>query len=429
MIKRIIFGFGANAFGQAVSIIIQLFSFPLFLLHWDASTYGTWLMLSAIPSYLCMADAGMVQVAGNKMTMAMGRSDIEDANRIFQSAQLFMMIVCGSLAVLLLPLILWIPLPGFVSTDERVALAALVSAVLLAFFGGLSEAVFKATGRYPIGTLLGESVRLGEWAGCILGLLLFGNFAGVAICGLLARACGTGFCIFLAQWGANGLLWGTGRASKSEILKTIRPAVSFMAFPLANALSFQGVTLLVGALTGPAAVAVLNGYRTIARIAVQLTGMFSHALWPEFARLFGQGGAAAVQSLYRRSALLGAITALSLSLLLYFVSPALLQVWTHGRIEFVPSLMQWMLAYAAIGGIWHVPRTLLLSTNQHIGLAGWSLAAGGLSVSLAWAFGVLWHLNGVVAAMLVSEGFIAMVCGTLAHRLCFPTLGVKGCLS
>ena len=32
---------------------------------------------------------------------------------------------------------------------------------------------------------------------------------------------------------------------------TIRPAVSFMAFPLANALSFSGVTLLVGALLGP----------------------------------------------------------------------------------------------------------------------------------------------------------------------------------
>lgn len=69
------------------------------------------------------------------------------------------------------------------------------------------------------------------------------------------------------------------------------------------------------------------------------------------------------------------------------VSPWLLQIWTHGRIEFVPRLMLWMLAYAAISGIWHVPRVLLMSTNQHVGLAGWSLAAGGLAVLLAWLFG------------------------------------------
>ena len=96
--------------------------------------------------------------------------------------------------------------------------------------------------------------------------------------------------------------------------------------------------------------------------------------------------------------------------MLYFVSPWLLQVWTHGRIEFVPSLMIWMLAYAAISGLWHVPRTLLLSTNQHIGLAGWSLAAGGLSVALAFVFGREWQVEGVAAAMLASECFIAGVC-------------------
>ena len=86
----------------------------------------------------------------------------------------------------------------------------------------------------------------------------------------------------------------------------IRPAVSFLAFPLANAFSFQGVTLVVGTLFGTATVALFTSYRTIARIAVQLTGMFSHALWPEFGRLFGHGGAPAVEKLFRHSALLGA---------------------------------------------------------------------------------------------------------------------------
>src|SRR5450631_358750 len=416
MLRRIISGFGSNLFGQLVTIAIQILSLPVFLYYWDMSTYGTWLVLSALPAFLSMADAGMVQAAGNKMTMTLGRGEVAEANRIFQSAQMVMVVDCGTLGILLTPIALFGPLPDFIKPDERVALIALLYVILVGLFGGLADAVFKATGRYAVGTMLGHSVRLAAWGGTILGLILFRSFAGVAVCGLVARVAGTGVSIWLAQRGGHGLLWGTKLAQKREVVTMIRPAVSFLAFPLANALSFQGVTLVVGALSGPATVTLFTSYRTIARVAVQLTSMFSLALWPEFGQLFGSGGPRAIEKLYRHSALLGAIQALGLSVVLFLVSPWLLRVWTHGRIEFVPSIMLWMLAYASISGIWHVPRVLLLSTNQHIGLAGWSLAAGALSVLLAWVFGREWQIEGVAAAMLVSECFIAFVCVYLAHR-------------
>jgi|SRR5664279_426301 len=429
MLRRIISGFGSNLFGQLVTILIQILSLPIFLYYWDMSTYGSWLVLSALPSFLSMADVGMVQAAGNKMTMAMGRGEVAEANRIFQSAQMVMVLVCGALGILLTPLALLGPLPDFIRPDERVALLALLCVILVTLFGGLADSVFKATGRYAQGTLLMHSVRLAEWAGNIVGLILFRSFAGVAICGLVARIAGTGLSIWFAQRGGHGLLWGTKLAQKREIMTMIRPAVSFLAFPLANALSFQGVTLVVGALSGPATVTLFTSYRTIARVAVQLTSMFSLALWPEFGQLFGNGGPRAIEKLYRHSALLGAVQALGLSVVLLLISPWLLQIWTHGRIEFVPRLMLWMLAYAAISGIWYVPRVLLMSTNQHVGLAGWSLAAGGLAVLLAWLFGQAWQVEGVAAAMLVSEIFIALVCGYLVHRLLFAVPGVKSSLT
>jgi len=171
----------------------------------------------------------------------------------------------------------------------------------------------------------------------------------------------------------------------------IHPAVSFLAFPLANVLSFQGVTLVAEALFGTATVALFTSYPTIARVAVQSTDIFSHALWPEFAQLFGQGRA--------------------------------------GEVEFVQSLIAWMLAYAAIRGIWHVPRVLLMSTNKHIGLAGWSLAAAGLPLLLAWIFGREWRIEGVPAAMLIPECFIALVCVYLTHGLFLPKSRIRSYLS
>ncbi len=414
MKRRIIAGMGANSFGMVISIVIQLASLPLFLHYWDTSTYGVWLMLSAIPAYLSMADVGMVTAAGNKMTMAMGKGDLPEANRVFQSAQLFMAIVCGPIALLVVPLELWAPFPGLETMDQRVALSAMSLGILAALIGGLSDTVFKSTQRYAGGTMIANYVRLAEWLGTMLGLMLVGSFAAVALSGFAMRLIGTVTAMVLASKGNHGLRWGMQAADAAEIRAMVKPAVSFMAFPLANALSFQGVTLLVGALFGPVAVALFNTYRTIARVAVQVTAIFSHALWPEFSRLFGQGSFAALDRLYRRTSLLGAAQSLLLSLVIYFMSPLLLRIWTHGAIEFVSSLMLLMLLYAAVAGAWHIPRVLLMATNQHVNLAYWSLATGVLTVLLAWLMGSTLHLDGAVAAMLMSELFIAIVCAWLA---------------
>jgi hypothetical protein len=93
----------------------------------------------------------------------------------------------------------------------------------------------------------------------------------------------------------------------------------------------------------------------------------------------------------------------------------MLKVWTHGAINFDSSLMLLMLLYAAVAGVWHVPRVFLMATNQHVGLAFWILAAGGLSILLAWMLSVILQLNGAVLAMLLSELFIAIACTWLAY--------------
>lgn len=417
---------GANSFGLAITIIIQLVSLPIFLHYWDTSTYGVWLMLSAIPAYLAMADVGMVTAAGNKMTMSIGKGDLLETIKIFQSAQLFMGLVCGSIALLVVPLILWMPFLGMEKLDRRVTLIALMIGVLLSLFGGLAEAVFKSTQRYAAGTMLGNCVRFGEWLGQMISVVIGGGFVVVALSGLAVRLIGSIIGMVLATRGDHGLRWGIGAANRDEIRIMLKPALLFMAFPLANALSFQGLTLLVGTLFGPIAVALFNTYRTIARIAVQVTAIFSHALWPEFSRLFGQGSTEVIEKLFRRASLLGVAQALFLSLALYFVSPWLLEIWTHGAIQFIPSLMSLMLLYAVVSGIWHIPRVLLMATNQHSILAYWSLVSGALSVGLAWLLGRFFHLNGVVVAMLVSEIFIAINCTWLAYRAIKNSVNKKG---
>ncbi|RJP72637.1 MAG: hypothetical protein C4535_00215 [Comamonadaceae bacterium] len=425
MYQRIVAGMGANSIGMAITIGIQLASLPIFLLTWDTSTYGAWLLLSALPAYLAMADVGMVTAAGNRMTMAMGAGDVAMANRVFQSAQMFMLLVCCALALLALPLVLWFPWPAAGTADQRFALMALTAGVLVAFAGGLSEQVFKATHRYALGTLLGNLTRLAEWAGWMLGLVVFGTFSAVAVGGLILRVVGTLLTMAVASDGAHGMRWGLRCATRETVRQMIRPATAFMAFPLANALSFQGVTLLVGAMLGPVAVAVFSTYRTLARTAVQVTAMFSHSLWPEFSRLFGKRSIFELQQLARRSAWLSAAQVLLLSGALFAVAPWILRTWTHGQIPFDAAVFGILMAYATASGLWHVPRVLLMATNRHGGLAVWAVVTGALCVALTALLGQRMGLEGVGVAMLASELLIATVCIGLALRATAEPVGSR----
>lgn len=406
---------GAGAFGQAVVIVIQIFSLPLFLKQWDTATYGTWLLLSAMPSYLAMTDLGMVATAGNRMTMALGHGDKVEANRLFHSAFMFVLVMTGGAVLLSVPVALFAPFDSLQSADQRMAICLLILGVLVAQFGGLSDAIFRATGRFAQALMLGNVLRLLEWGGMMAGLYMAGTFTAVALGGLLVRVACTAVLVWVSAKGSHGLTWHWRQASMAEIKSLFKPALSFMVFPLSSALSLQGITLLVGHFFGPAVVAIFNSYRTIARVAVQATSILSNAVWGEFCFLFGKGGTEAVRPIYRRSLMLGAAGSVALSLILYFAAPLLLDVWSHGQIPFQAWPMLILLGYAAIAGTWHVPRVLLLSTNQHIGLAQWSLVGAVVAMGAAYLMQGPMGIEGVCLAMLASELLMAVVCLKLAH--------------
>jgi O-antigen/teichoic acid export membrane protein len=414
IIKRVIAGVGANTYEQLANIFIQLVSLPIFLSHWDVKTYGTWLVITAIPSYLSMADVGMVTVAGNRMTMLAGAGDMAGANRVFQSAQMFILLACLTIAALVIPAALCLPVAMLASLDMRLALAALLAGVLLSLGAGLSGAAFRSTNRYALGISVTVTARLLEWLGGIAGLLLGGTFAAVAGGMLLVRVITLLWQSRLCTRNGCGLTWGLHHAHWAEVRAMLKPSLAFMTFPIANAITFQGFTLLTAHLLGPAAVAVFNTYRTVARVAVQVTSTLSHALWPEFARMFGSGEHRDLRHLLLRSSLLGALGAIALSLMLYFCAPLLLHIWTKGQIAFYPGPMSAFLLYAAIAGIWHIPRVILMATNQHGRLGIAALVISVLALLCAQVLGSSQQIMGLVMAMIVGELLSMAVCFWLA---------------
>ncbi len=416
-LKRVIAGMGANAYGQVVTIITQLASLPLFLNRWSVATYGVWLMLSAIPSYISMADAGMVTAAGNRMTMLMETQNNTDANRVFQSAQLFVISSCLVVAIFALPLIAFLPIESLSSLDTRLALLLLVAGVLVTLASSLAGAAFRATHRYAVGTSLDVTARLLEWLGGLAGLFLSGSFFAVALGMIIMRIASALVTAYISTNGSSNLTWGFRESSGEEVRSLIKPSLGFMAFPIGNALTFQGFTLATAYLLGPAAVAVFNIYRTIARIAVQAISILSHALWPEFSRLYGAQDTKKLRFIFYRSAFLGTLASILLSITIYIIGPALLKYWTHSKIDFLPLLMALILIYSLLSGSLHTPRTLLMATSNHSKLGVIYLIISTISLLAALPLGSFMELPGMALAMVFGEFLMISVCLFMALQV------------
>lgn len=419
--RRLVNGVGANGYGQIVSIATQLLSVPIFLAHWDISTYGKWLILTAIPSYFAMSDIGIVTVAKNKMTMLIGVGKNRLANVVFQSAQRFIFSVCGVLAALVLILILS-PLPFLESRDYRIALGVLILSVLVGQMSGLAEAVYTATSRYAIGTFLSANARLGEWIGFMIGLFVFNSFAGVAVCGFLGKLLVVIFSMINSTYGRKDLSWGTTFARWSLVRALLRPALSFMTFTVSNALSFQGLTIIAGAALGPAAVVIFNTYRTFSRLAVQVTATIGHAMWPEFSKLFGAKGPQGIRLMYKRAAIGTLIGSWVLSLLLFILGPFILSVWTHDIVPFEPMTLLLFLVYAGIAGSVHTPRILLMATNNHIALGPISLIVSLITVVTGWLLANGLGVDGMAAAMILGEAVFLFICLYFVRSFFMPSV-------
>lgn len=415
--RRIASGAGAYGYAQAVSIGTQLVSLPLFLHHWDMATYGTWLALTALPFYLSLADAGISTASSNQMIGLITQGQKARAAEVFQSAVAFLSSVSLLILLIVGATLLLLPATALEVPQWKAVLMLLSISVVLGLFCSLAEVIYKATGGYAAGTYLVTTGRLVEWAGGLTGLVLTQSFIGVAGSALLARLGYTLLCLWLSQRRTDFLRWGVRRASLADIKQAAAPGALFLSLSLTNALSLQGFTLLVAATLGPAATAVFNTYRTVARIVVQVTNALSNPLWPELTALKGQRDDGAFWKLYRRANRLGLLIAAAGALLVYGVSPWLLDLWTHGQIPFTATSMALFLGYAAVCSATQVPRVVLMSINRHAGLAAQSLLAAVVSLVVAWLVWGSAGMAGVVGAMLLGEALVWLTATRAVRRL------------
>ncbi len=336
--RRLLLGFASNWIAKLANTVIQLIQVPVFFHFWATTVYGDWLIVNAVPSYLAFSNIGFGNVASNEMTMLASAGDREGALRVFQSCWWLIAIICAVTALLLAPVLYFMPVARFLpihaisQSDAKWIIFYLGISVLLGQFEQLMGAAYTCVARYPYGSFLKSMIALAAFAAMIAPVMLGYGPRTTALVFAVANAVGTVTLGLFVRRDIPWIRFGWYHARFSEIRRLAGPAFAFMGFPIGNAFNLQGTLLAVGYALGPVDVAVFASARTVSRVALQMVQMVNNTFWPELSLAYGARDEALIRTLHRRACQMALILACLVVLAMFGFGPWFLTHWTGGHV-------------------------------------------------------------------------------------------------
>jgi O-antigen/teichoic acid export membrane protein len=407
--RRFAQGLGANAFGQMVTVIVQIVSVPIFIRFWGVEKYGEWLILTSIVLYFTLSDVGFGSAAANEMTMRVSQGDRNAAVSVFQSVWLLIDILILIILLLILTTIWFLPLASWLNLTHISGLEAIGIITLLAMEAligqhiGIALAGFQCEGNYGAGILFFNIVRLLAFGSVSVAVCLGASPLIAAFILFCVFGVGTLGMLFDLRRRSPWLTFGFRYANLTDIKRLTLPALTIMGFPVGQAIVQQGMTIVIGATLGSAAVTLFSVLRTLSRTAWQMLNIVTNAIRPELSIALGTGDLRLARTLHRRSCQ----TAFWLTLLvvagLFFTGGWIFRTWTGHQMEFDPTLFHLMLLVIIANSLWNTSQAVPISINRHQPVAIRYLLSTLCALLLAILLIPIWGLHGVALSQLLID--------------------------
>jgi O-antigen/teichoic acid export membrane protein len=288
-------------------------------------------------------------------------------------------------------------------SEARIVLLALFGQVAVSSQFAVLDAGFRAGGRYPLGVALRQFGRVLEF-GALLAVVLVGGGPGAAAVAFLAgSAAGFGLSWLVLRRSVTWLTFRPARPRAQVIRSLLAPGLAFLAFPLSNTLSVQGLTIVVGSVLGAAAVVVFATTRTLTRLVTQVMMSINLSIWPELSRSIGGGHLDHARMIQRRAVQLSVFVSVSAAVVLVAIGPAIVRVWTHGLVNPPPALLAVLILVVVANSFWFTLTTSIVATNRHGGMAVVYLTSTTVAALLAIPFASAFGLVGAALALLAID--------------------------
>ena len=411
----------SGSLSKISTIGIRLLQVPILLSALGAEEYGRWLIISSLPSWLVLANLGFGSVAGNEISMAIGAGDNNGAVKVYSTTIALISIlafICSILVIIIAPIIPWANIMSILPYRQGEIVYSIVLLSLSIFISFLAEAFgvrFRAAHKNHVGVLL-SSIR--PWVE-LLFLMIFMKFNKGFQFISLSIFLSTIFYLLLIWWFSRKLIrelsFSIQNVDKTIIKNIFKKGVAFQAFPLGNAMLFQGNLLVIQSFLGPIAVAAFATARTLVRSINQIFELINQVIWPELSHLIGAKKYEKASQIHRLGVISAIVVSFTLVIILSLIGVPIYTLWTGKEISLSQNLLVLFLIPIPFNALWFTSSVVHAATNQHESLAKRYLLGSIISVICCYFFSKFFGLGGAAVSTIVLD--ILLIPFVLKHSL------------
>ena len=413
---RMLKGVGSSAFAQFILVLQHILLVPFFIEAWGADGYGRWLALTAFISYLSLLDLGGQAYIANLLAMKYAEKKWNDFSRVLsEGVSLFLFTGIGVLILFAgcLWLFSYFPAPALERTLESWEVWVLIllgfQLLFLQIPSGVYSSVYRATGLYARGTLIGNLVK---GFGIVISLILLlakvppAVFAfGVLIVGLLT--------VFALVKDSRRVIpicreLSIERSHFKLGFKHLKGSLYFWLLALAQAVKNQGILLIAAYFLSPAMVALMTTHRTLSNLSGYIGILFQGPAFPELSFFWAEKRAEDL----KKASFLSVRVVLFLSgasaIFVWLLAPQIYREWTQGELEISSSLLGILLIQAAMAGGWRTTCWGMMAVNRHRRIAFALLANAIATILMAYWLAPEWGVEGIAMAGLIADLFFGL---------------------
>lgn len=371
--SRLISGSAASWARIAVTMIAQVALVPLYLSHWNVSTYGIWIAIQALVNLLSTLDRGYVEYLGYEFLRMDKENRSKVSLRLWSGLTLILIIGLVEFALILsfsglgyLPYLLGEKEVVSLTMSKQIAITFMLQWVGWTYFSNTTGLFFRALTPY------GYYPRMGWWN--VISAIITAAVPAVAVvmganllvAGIWAFA--SLFVVSLMQFfDIFNLLKKTGIPFVKSSFK-----IAFKDYSVSLVLSGrfflenfrqQGVRLLLAPFTGSAGIAAFSTMRTAANVAQQGLLTITHPLLPELMRFLSQRDKERTQAAFDTVWLVVVFVLAPAVVILQAMAPPLFHLWTGGQIIYDPLLFG-TLSLGVLVYAWAQPALAIMVGNN-----------------------------------------------------------------
>ncbi|MEQ9437428.1 MAG: hypothetical protein RIG62_00215 [Cyclobacteriaceae bacterium] len=413
-IQNIAKAFAAASFGQIVNILSQILLVTFFLKSWGTQLYGEWLILSAMPSIIAMAgDLGFGTVAANEMSSCLARQDKVNALRVFENT--WVIISCCScvfvvIAIVVLDILPVASLLNISLLSERASvliITLLLFRIIVGQQNSLLTAGLRCEGNYALGMFLNNTSKLLESVSVGIAIFLF-EMKPISVAIIY-------FAISMMTWivlrivlnkKSPWIKYSFQNLSIGLIKQLLPTAMSYLSFPVINAISIQGVVTVIGVLLGPTAVVIFSTTRTFMNTLKQAVNIINLSVWAELTTAYAKNNYGKARKIFITSNRVVLSVVAVFNIFVFTLGKSLYEYWTKSEVDTSDFFFYFFSLVISINAIWSANSIVQVATNKARKMAILNMFSAFLLISPIIIFQKFMSLDAVLIVMLVSELFM-----------------------